>query len=177
VEFARDVETQTDESPFTQENVARYLARLNVSAVFFNAGLHDLAFAKNESQRSELFDCCEENLAWYAHLLHGAVGPGKLHWIPTTAVKREAQPVRWRNITTNEGIHHMNVLANRVMRELNISVVQGVHAMSETKFFQDLNQDGVHYNGRDFLFLPLSGIRLALSASFLRRDRRPAASA
>jgi hypothetical protein len=105
VEFARDVEIQSQVANTTQEHVALYLKRRQQvmgggTVCVVNAGIHDAKLGLT-------VDAYVENVRWYLSLLHPAVCQNII-WLATTAPRTEKQ-VQKTNILRkwNEAVAEM----------------------------------------------------------------------
>jgi hypothetical protein len=148
VEFTRDVSLRSPDHATTQEAIAAYLADRKVDYVVFNTGLHDTAL-KDSSPASYA-----RNLRAYVALLRRRLPGARLLWIATSAVRPDMQPDIYRNVTTNDKIHAYNAVAAAVMAAAGIPVVDPF-PLSQLPSFQALNDDGVHYPGRDGVYYEL----------------------
>ena len=167
VEFAKDIEYQTRLYNFTQENVVKgYLAKKKASpfVVIFNTGLHDMGV--NSPDNIHLHDTYGDNLEWLAAMLHENLSSKgtKIVWLSTSAVRENKQPRRWRNITNNKRVEHMNDEASRIMQKWNITEVDQ-YAITRLPYFQEKNVDGVHYEAELYKSTALELLRSMCQSS------------
>lgn len=142
IEFAADVEYQTDSYDTTQESIILGYLKKRVQAgdnwfAVFNTGVHDTA---SVGGRVDVF---EKQLAYYTDLLLSVFSRQELLWLTSTLPKGILQPPEWRNITSDIAIHNLNQVSRRVMRTKGIQVAD-IGPLSSLQFFQNLYSDGVH---------------------------------
>ena len=152
VDFAKDVEYQTEEYEFTQENIfLGYLKKMKLppSYIIFNTGLHDTGISlKMKHDTLDLW--YSVNLEWYVKLLIDSVTAvdgvrkSNLIWLSTTSVRSEKQPESWRNITSNDRIMRFNEYALKIMKKYKIKVLD-LYPITSMSNIRLLNKDGVHF--------------------------------
>jgi hypothetical protein len=154
-DFVKDVEYPTALSNFTQESILRgYFAKMEEPpyAFVFNSGLHDLSIpAVPGFSTAAMY---ESNLAWLVALVKETLGVRgtKLLWVSTSAVYAPAQPVEWRNLTSNVRVREFNAVAKRVMKKHRIPELD-VYGVTTLPFILELSNDGVHMGKkRDFYY-------------------------
>jgi hypothetical protein len=141
IEFARDVSIQSSAYATTQESVVLgYLARDPPDYIVFNCGLHDTSLPDPSSE------AYERNLRWYMSVLLKLVPASRLLWVHTTAVHASAQPERFRNVTSNVRVWGYNQVAQRVMNEHGVRIVDPF-PMLLLPVFEGETPDGVHFYG------------------------------
>lgn len=142
IEFAADVEYQTDLYDTTQKNIILGYLQKRVEThtnwfVVFNTGIHDTT---NIQGRVDVF---EKQLASYADLLLSVFSRQKLLWLTSTLPRGILQPPEWRNITSNIAIHNLNQVSRSVMNVKGIEIAD-IGPLSSLQYFQNIYSDGVH---------------------------------
>lgn len=142
VEFAKDVELQTEDTRTTQETIAKYLkSSTRETILLVNTGLHDCAFQDFN------FAVYEQNLASYLRLLT-AIEHVKVVWIHTNAVL--GIPVFPQQ---NDRIYRMNQLAVKVCDYVGVTRIVNTFDMSKHEWAtQNLFVDNVHLLKRRKLY-------------------------
>ena len=172
IEFAKDVEYQSDVYNTTQENIINhYLRKQAPYQIVFNTGLHDMGVdmrgvdvgSPERLKKFGLVDSYGENLLWYGRLLKKTLEPHGTFfvWLSTTSIRADLQPEVYKETTNNAKSELLNIAASKVMHTLGIPVID-LYAISRLPYFQNLNNDGVHYGGDDDLFYKLVAFHLHL---------------
>ena len=135
VEFARDVEIQTDATSTTQEAVGQYLARRGREICIVSAGVHDLAIPNVTK------DTFFRNVAFYTRQLKR--GCAKIVWVTMSSVRGDAQRPQKNDIILkwNDGLIRGDFP--------DIAAILSVYGMSTT--FSHL--DNVHLSPQYYLAL------------------------
>lgn len=149
IEFAKDHTLQIPPYNTTQDSII--LGHLKdmqaVALVVFNTGLHDLAIASH-SVTSDGLLFYEKNLRYYSTLLSTSVISNKIVWLSISSVVESKILPKYKKITNNLNIKLYNQVAERIMRENGIDVLDTFY-LSQKLIYQHLNIDGVHWGNAD----------------------------
>ena len=147
----------TGHSARMNESAADWLVGLRPSVVIFNCGLHDLGrTAESDWQRAVEPDAYRQNLLGVAEVLKAMRPRARLVWLHTTPVdegRMHASGGYTHYRREAEDVDMYNAVAQWVMEESEIEVVNLNAAVRGRGTQQLLGPDGVHFTEEGYAFL------------------------